>query len=155
MCRFIPVDRGLFGSSWTACPTKMRGYASIKIHLAQNPSGDFPNRWQNIGRCWTPTARKCRPDGSTAGALKDLRMVKAIIETVVEWVIEIIKMILVMILWSFILYYLGRAVLWMLTFGRYRLKEDSYQEKNKVAWVGFLTILALWSGIAIYNNMTA
>lgn len=82
-------------------------------------------------------------------------MVKTIVETVVEWVIEIIRMILVMIFWSFILYYLGRVVLWVLTLGRYRPKEDSYQEKNKVAWVGFLTIVALWTGIAIYNNISA
>jgi hypothetical protein len=71
---------------------------------------------------------------------------------VADFIWEIVKMIIYMIMWGFILYSIGYAVVWTFTLGRYPKGQRSRRQTNLISGVGLLFLVAVWFGIAGYNN---
>ena len=71
-----------------------------------------------------------------------------------EIIKEIIERIVYMIIWAFILYSIGYAVVWIFTLGRYPKGQRSRRQTNLISGVGLLFLVAVWFGIAGYNNFT-
>jgi len=67
---------------------------------------------------------------------------------------SVLKVLFVWLLWSFVLFNLGRATLMVFTLGRYPRGPALKLHSNRISFVGILVILALWTSIAVHNNLT-
>ncbi len=73
-------------------------------------------------------------------------------DDVINFIAEIIKAIIHIFIWGIILYCIGYAVLWVFTLGRYPKGPRSKRRTNLISGVGLLFLVAVWFGIAGYNN---
>ncbi len=69
-----------------------------------------------------------------------------------DFIGEIIKAVIYIFIWGIILYCIGYAVVWVFTLGRYPKGPRSKRQTNIVSGAGLLFIVAVWFGIAGYNN---
>ena len=71
---------------------------------------------------------------------------------VIDFIWGIIKMIILMVIWGIILYFIGYAVVWAFTLGRYPKGPRSQRQTNLISGAGLLFLVVVWFGIAGYNN---
>jgi hypothetical protein len=69
-----------------------------------------------------------------------------------DFIWEVIKMIIYVIIWGIILYCIGYAVAWAFTLGKYPKGPRSQRQTNLISGAGLLFLVAVWFGIAGYNN---
>jgi len=74
-------------------------------------------------------------------------------EHVATAVVSLIKFVICAFLWQRLLFDIGRITLLLFTFGRYPRGRDDSLHENRIAAVGVAVLLAVWSTIAIYNNV--
>ena len=77
-------------------------------------------------------------------------------EEIAEGIFKTIGSVIKWFLWDFvfqvILYYLGKATLLLITFGRYPKKNETEKEVNLISLFGFFIIFSVWLTITLYNN---
>lgn len=74
------------------------------------------------------------------------------IDAVLDFISEVIKAIVQIIIISLILYSIGYFVLWVFTLGKYPKGLRSKHREDIIPGVGFLFVIFVWCGIAVYNN---
>jgi hypothetical protein len=72
---------------------------------------------------------------------------------IAEGLVATVKFIFEWLLWSSVLFNLGRITLLLCTLGRYPRGDALDRDVNRIALVGLLALVCLWSAIAIYNNL--
>ena len=75
----------------------------------------------------------------------------SIFEIIFNFIVEAIKLILYIIIWNVIFFYIGVAVLKILTYGKYPVGKQFEKHVNILSGVGLNTIFLLWASIATYN----
>lgn len=75
----------------------------------------------------------------------------SIFETIFSFVIEIIKLIIYVVIWSYVLFFIGVAVLKVFTFFKYPTGMQFEKHINVISGVGLNSIYIFWACIATYN----
>ncbi|WP_430389964.1 hypothetical protein [Dyella sp. 20L07] len=57
------------------------------------------------------------------------------------------------VIWDFVLFQLGRIVLFSATLGRYPTRKECTQSRDRIQWVGIATLGVLWVAVATVNNL--
>jgi uncharacterized membrane protein YcaP (DUF421 family) len=75
-------------------------------------------------------------------------------DAITSTTVSVLKFVISTVLWSLVLFNLGRAVLLLFTLGRYPRGPALRQHSNRISFVGVLVLVALWTSIAVHNNLT-
>jgi len=75
-----------------------------------------------------------------------------IAEGVLKSLGSLIKWFLWDMLFHVLLYYIGKASLLLITFGRYPRKHETEKEVNLISLFGFFILFLIWLSISLYNN---
>jgi hypothetical protein len=74
-------------------------------------------------------------------------------EDVARTVVSIVRYIVVDVILDFVVFQVGRGALLAITLGRYPTRNDSERSRRSIQWAGVLTLVVIWSAIAVYNNL--
>ena len=77
-----------------------------------------------------------------------------IVESIFRGLLHALKFILWELIFSIVLFNIGRAVLLLITFGRYPRLKHIEKDSEKIALFGILFIFIVWLILAVYNNVT-
>lgn len=66
---------------------------------------------------------------------------------------SIVRFIVEIVILDFVFLQLGRGALLAVTLGRYPKRDDLERSRQGIQWAGALTLVVIWSAIAVYNNL--
>ncbi|MGH1543807.1 MAG: hypothetical protein ACRBHB_25635 [Arenicella sp.] len=74
-----------------------------------------------------------------------------IFEAIINFVIGVIKFLFYVVIWNHLFFYIGYALLKLLTFFKYPTGMQLKKQINVISCVGINAIYILWASIATYN----
>ncbi len=75
----------------------------------------------------------------------------SIFEPIIEGIIEVVKFIVSALIWGVVLFYIGYAILMLVTFFKYPSDKQLEKQVNVISCVGLNGVYISWACIATYN----